>query len=73
MPADLFQRARTDPAVIHTLATTHAALEAFEDAAFWATYRARLQRAKSLDLGPFMRWYGSPKARVTLLLSPQEH
>src|SRR5207247_5554165 len=70
MPADLAKRANQDPGVIHTLATTLAALEAFGDEAFWTDYRARLARAKSLDLGPFFRVYEDPKRLIGLLLRP---
>ena len=71
LPPDLLKRALGDPAVIHTLATTLAALEAFGDVAFWAEYRARLARAKSFDLGPFFAWYENPKRRILLVLRPQ--
>ena len=70
MPPDLLKRADRDPSVIHTLSTTLAALEAFGDEAFWATYRTRLERAKKLDLGPFVRVYENPKRRVELVLRP---
>ena len=73
LPADLFQRALKDPTVIHTLATTLAALEAFGDEAFWTLYRARLARAKTLDLGPFFGLYENPKRRIMLVLRPAEH
>src|SRR5207247_9916963 len=53
LPADLLKRALGDPTVIHTLATTLAALEAFGDHAVWTEYRARLVRATSIDLGPY--------------------
>ncbi len=73
MPPDLFKRSLTDPAVIHTLSTTLAALDAFGDEMFWAAYRERLAHAKLLDLGPFVRWYEDPKHRIVLVLRPQEH
>ena len=64
-------RASKDPAVIHTLATTLAGLEAFADEAFWVEYRARLARARSLNLGPFLGLFDNPKRRIVLVLRPE--
>jgi hypothetical protein len=71
LPADLFKRALGDPTVIHTLATTLAALEAFGDDEFWTEYRARLVRAASIDLGPYFGWYNDPGRRIVLTLHPR--
>ena len=70
IPGDLLKRSRTDPTVIHTLATILAALESYGDEAFWSAYRGRLSRAHTLDMLPFLRWYADPKHLVLLVLRP---
>ncbi len=71
MPPDLLKRSLADPSLIHTLATIHAALEAYGDEAFWSGYRARIGRAHRLDLAVVVGWYQDARRRIELVLHPE--
>jgi hypothetical protein len=68
---ELAKSAPNDAAIIHTLATTLAAISQFGDEAFWDTYRERLLRAPRLDLRFFFSYFIDPRHQVRMVLRPR--
>lgn len=70
LPDELRHRAQDDPTVVHTLATTMAALERYGDAGFWADYRRRFLESPRMDMRPVLAYFIEPSHQASFLFKP---
>jgi len=71
MSPEIAQRARTEPAVLHTLARAQAGRALWGGERFWADYRARFEAEPPGRLGWWLEYFKDPKHQIRLLMLPR--